>query len=108
MVGTPQLHRLLEVITAARAKTVLVGDPYQLGPVVARGGMFDQICDELPSSQRLSEAWRMRSSGKTARSARHCALTPPTPSGCEAVSFINKLSCRQPIRAAEWSAATTL
>ena len=44
----------------ARAKMVLVGDPYQLAPVKARGGMFEQLCDELPWTQRLSEVWRMR------------------------------------------------
>ncbi len=60
MVGTPQLTKLLAAATAARAKTVLVGDPYQLAPVKARGGMFEQLCDELPWSQRLSEVWRMR------------------------------------------------
>jgi AAA domain len=60
MVGTHELGRLLEATTAARAKTVLVGDPYQLAPVKARGGMFEQLCDELPWTQRLSQVWRMR------------------------------------------------
>jgi len=60
MVGTHELRRLLDATTAARAKTVLVGDPYQLAPVKARGGMFEQLCDELPWAQRLSHVWRMR------------------------------------------------
>jgi conjugative relaxase-like TrwC/TraI family protein len=60
MVGTHELRRLLEATTAARAKTVLVGDPYQLAPVKARGGMFEQLCDELAWTQRLSQVWRMR------------------------------------------------
>jgi ATP-dependent exoDNAse (exonuclease V) alpha subunit len=60
MVGTPELRRLLEVSTAARAKVVLVGDAYQLAPVKARGGMFEHLCDDLPWAQRLSEVWRMR------------------------------------------------
>ena len=60
MVGTHELRRLLEATTAARVKIVLVGDPYQLAPVKARGGMFEQLCDELPWAQRLSEVWRMR------------------------------------------------
>jgi ATP-dependent exoDNAse (exonuclease V) alpha subunit len=60
MVGTPELRRLLEASTAARAKMVLIGDLYQLAPVKARGGMFEQLCDDLPWSQRLSEVWRMR------------------------------------------------
>jgi hypothetical protein len=35
MVGTPELTALLAATSAARAKTVLVGDPYQLEPVQA-------------------------------------------------------------------------
>jgi conjugative relaxase-like TrwC/TraI family protein len=60
MVGTPDLRTLLAATTAARVKTVLVGDPYQLAPVKARGGMFEQLCAELPWGQRLSAVWRMR------------------------------------------------
>ena len=61
MVGTPDLkNALLRGQTAARAKLVLVGDAHQLAPVKARGGMFEQLCDELPWTQRLSEVWRMR------------------------------------------------
>src|SRR6516164_9920921 len=60
MVGTPELRRLLEASTTARAKIVLVGDAYQLSPVKARGGMFEHLCEDLPWSQRLSEVWRMR------------------------------------------------
>jgi conjugative relaxase-like TrwC/TraI family protein len=60
MVGAPELRRLLEASTAARAKMVLVGDAQQLSPVRARGGMFEHLCDDLPWSQRLSEVWRMR------------------------------------------------
>ena len=60
MVGTPELRRLLEASTTGRAKIVLVGDAYQLAPVKARGGMFEQLCDDLPWSQHLSQVWRMR------------------------------------------------
>jgi hypothetical protein len=60
MVATPDLRELLAAATAGRTKVVLVGDPYQLAPVKARGGMFEQLCDELPWAQRLSEVWRMR------------------------------------------------
>ena len=45
--------------TAAGAKTVLVGDAHQLAPVKARGGMFAQLCTDLPWTQHLSEVWRM-------------------------------------------------
>jgi conjugative relaxase-like TrwC/TraI family protein len=64
MVGTDELNKLLAATTAGRAKTVLVGDSYQLAPVKARGGMFEQLCDELPWAQRLSQVWRMREAGE--------------------------------------------
>jgi conjugative relaxase-like TrwC/TraI family protein len=60
MVGTNDLRQLLTATTAAGAKTVLVGDEHQLAPVKARGGMFAQLCDDLPWTQKLSEVWRMR------------------------------------------------
>jgi ATP-dependent exoDNAse (exonuclease V) alpha subunit len=69
MVGTQDLTTLLEVSTKARAKLVLVGDAHQLAPVKARGGMFEQLCDELPWTQRLSEVWRMRDTEE-----RHASL----------------------------------
>ena len=59
MVGTPELKKLLSCAAVGRAKMVLVGDAYQLSPVRARGGMFEQLCADLPWSQRLSEVWRM-------------------------------------------------
>ena len=83
MVGTHELRRLLEATTAARAKTVLVGDPYQLAPVKARGGMFEQLCDELPWAQRLSHVWRMRDPARARRlpGAARRARQPATQSG---------------------------
>jgi conjugative relaxase-like TrwC/TraI family protein len=60
MVGTPELAKLLSCAVFGRAKVVLVGDCYQLAPVLARGGMFEQLCGELPWSQRLVEVRRMR------------------------------------------------
>lgn len=59
MVGTDDLRRLLTATTTAKAKTVLVGDARQLAPVKARGGMFAQLCADLPWTQHLSEVWRM-------------------------------------------------
>jgi len=60
MVGTTDLCRLLTATTEAGAKTVLVGDDHQLAPVKARGGMFAQLCADLPWTQHLSAVWRMR------------------------------------------------
>jgi conjugative relaxase-like TrwC/TraI family protein len=59
MVGTDDLCHLLTASTRAGVKTVLVGDANQLAPVKARGGMFAQLCTDLPWTQRLSEVWRM-------------------------------------------------
>ncbi|BBY14403.1 MobF family relaxase [Mycobacterium marseillense] len=60
MVGTDDLRQLLTATTRAGVKTALVGDAHQLAPVKARGGMFAQLCTDLPWTQRLSEVWRMR------------------------------------------------
>jgi hypothetical protein len=59
MVGTDDLRQLLTATTEAGVKTVLVGDAHQLAPVRARGGMFAQLCSDLPWTQHLSEVWRM-------------------------------------------------
>ena len=59
MVGTGDLLKLLTATTRAGAKTVMVGDQHQLAPVKARGGMFAQLCTDLPWTQRLSAVWRM-------------------------------------------------
>ena len=60
MVGTDDLRQLLKHTTKAGIKAVLVGDAHQLAPVKARGGMFAQLCEDLPWTQKLSEVWRMR------------------------------------------------
>ncbi|KDE96718.1 ATPase AAA [Mycolicibacterium aromaticivorans JS19b1 = JCM 16368] len=68
MVGTDHWRQLLTATTTAGTKTVLVGDAHQLEPVKARGGMFAQLCDELPWAQRLSEVWRLRDPAERAAS----------------------------------------
>lgn len=68
MVGTDDLRQLLTATTKAGVKTVLVGDAHQLAPVKARGGMFAQLCADLPWTQHLSEVWRMRHSEERAAS----------------------------------------
>ncbi|WP_084055118.1 MobF family relaxase [Mycobacterium avium] len=60
LIGNNQLRELLTYTKPAGTKTLLVGDAHQLSPVRKRGGMFEQLCDDLPWSQRLSEVWRMR------------------------------------------------
>ena len=68
MVGTSDLHQLLTATTRASAKSVLVGDAHQLAPVKARGGMFAQLCEDLPWTQKLSEVWRMHDRDERAAS----------------------------------------
>ena len=68
MVGTDDLRQLVTATTAAGTKTVLVGDAHQLAPVKARGGMFAQLCADLPWTQHLSEVWRMRDPAERAAS----------------------------------------
>lgn len=60
LIGNNQLRDLLTFTTKAGTKTLLVGDAHQLAPVRKRGGMFEQLCADLPWAQRLSEVWRMR------------------------------------------------
>ena len=60
MLGTPKMRELLDATTGAGAKTLLVGDPHQLAPVKARGGMFEQMCTDAPWAQQLTEVWRLR------------------------------------------------
>ncbi|MGY4647676.1 MobF family relaxase [Mycobacterium sp. URHB0021] len=64
MVGSSELRELLSATTAAGTKTVLVGDAHQLAPVKSRGGMFDQLCGDLPWTQHLTEVWRMNDVGE--------------------------------------------
>jgi hypothetical protein len=68
MVGTDDLRQLLTSTTAVGTKTVLVGDAHQLAPVKARGGMFAQLCTDLPWTQHLSEVWRMQDPDERAAS----------------------------------------
>ncbi len=68
MVSTDHWRRLLTHTTASGTKTVLVGDAHQLAPVKARGGMFAQLCEDLPWTQHLSEVWRMHDPGERAAS----------------------------------------
>jgi conjugative relaxase-like TrwC/TraI family protein len=72
MVGTGDLCELLTATTKAHAKIVLVGDAHQLAPVKARGGMFAQLCDDLPWTQKLSEVWRMHDPEERAASLALC------------------------------------
>jgi conjugative relaxase-like TrwC/TraI family protein len=60
MIGTPELHKLMSAVTNAGAKLLLVGDQYQLAPVLSRGGMFEQLANDLPWTQKLEQVWRLK------------------------------------------------
>ncbi len=77
MVGTDDLRQLLAATTQAGAKTVLVGDASQLAPVKARGGMFAQLCTDLPWTQHLSEVWRMTTRKNAPRPSRCATANHP-------------------------------
>ena len=99
MVGTDDLRQLLTATTAAGTKTVLVGDAHQLAPVKARGGMFAQLCADLPWTQHLSEVWRMRDPEERAASL---ALRDggPGPIGARPSSWYpphDRLRCGDPV-----------
>lgn len=64
MVGTRQLHALLNHAADAGAKIVLVGDDKQL-PEIAAGGAFRALKDELPAIE-LSEVRRQGNSWERA------------------------------------------
>jgi Ti-type conjugative transfer relaxase TraA len=70
MVGTRQLHRIIEHTTTAGAKLVLVGDPAQLAEIEA-GGLFASLARrlghaELTENRRLTD----RAQQATARALR--------------------------------------
>lgn len=93
MVGTAELKKLLSCAVAGHAKIMLVCDPYQLAPVKARGGMFEQLCEELPWSQRLTEVWRLRDPAERDASL---ALRPrqPVAQSCRLVSHqYDRVAC---------------
>ena len=62
MVATRQLDRLTQLVGAAGAKLVLVGDDRQLGAICAPGGMFGALAQEfgaveLHQTHRFAHAW---------------------------------------------------
>ncbi|MCF4007769.1 relaxase domain-containing protein [Corynebacterium uropygiale] len=70
MVATPDIVRVLEVASAADARVVLVGDPYQYGAVKARGGMLATLAYELPDAVELTEVFRQKDAAEREASKR--------------------------------------
>ncbi len=66
MIGTPNLHRLIQLADQHQWRLVLVGDPRQL-QAVGRGGMFTELCNtgraiELEHVHRFAEPWEAEAS----------------------------------------------
>lgn len=60
MVGTPDINRILETVSAAGARVVFVGDPHQYGAVKQRSGMLATLAYELPDTVELTEVFRQK------------------------------------------------
>jgi hypothetical protein len=93
MVGTGDLRQLFTATTAANAKTVLVGDAHQLAPVKARGGMFAQLCNGLPWTQRLTEVWRACVTPRNAPPPSPYATAGPPPCAAPSTGTANMTGC---------------
>jgi conjugative relaxase-like TrwC/TraI family protein len=66
MLGTHDLHRLMDLARQNTWRLVLVGDPHQL-QAVGRGGMFTELCSsgrtiELEQIHRFSNPWEAAAS----------------------------------------------
>ncbi len=66
MIGTPNLHRLIELAERHHWRLALIGDPRQL-QAVGRGGMFTELCNtartiELEHVHRFTEPWEAAAS----------------------------------------------
>ncbi len=66
MIGTPNLHRLIELADQHHWRLALVGDPRQL-QAVGRGGMFTELCNtgraiELEHIHRFTQPWEAEAS----------------------------------------------
>ncbi len=66
MIGTPNLHRLIELADQHQWRLAVVGDPRQL-QAVGRGGMFTELCNtsrtiELEHVHRFTQPWEAEAS----------------------------------------------
>lgn len=68
MVATPDVERLLNVVTAAIAQVVLMGDPHQHSAVKARSGMLATFAHALPDTVELSEVFQQQNPAERATS----------------------------------------
>lgn len=60
MTGDRELHTVLGAALHAKAKVILVGDSYQLQPVLSAGGMFRDLSEQLPWTQTFGHVWRQK------------------------------------------------
>lgn len=60
MTGDRDLYELFKAAAAAHAKVILVGDSYQLQPVLQAGGLFRDLSEHLPWTQEFNTVWRQK------------------------------------------------
>lgn len=60
MTGDRDLFELFKAAAAAHAKVILIGDSYQLQPVLQGGGLFRDLSEQLPWTQAFSYVWRQK------------------------------------------------
>lgn len=58
MAGTADLAKILDAAHEADARLILTGDPAQLSPVRARGGLLESLGKVAPDTAKLSEVFR--------------------------------------------------
>ena len=108
-VGTHDVDRLTAHATAAGARVVLVGDPAQLDPVRAAGGMLALLADRLPAARlgtvhrftqpwEATASWQLRDGNPAALAAyAKAGRIHPAPNNEDALEAVH----------AQWAAATT-
>ncbi|MGD9622351.1 MAG: MobF family relaxase [Mycolicibacterium sp.] len=60
MTGDRELHAILGAALKAKSKVILVGDSYQLQPVLSAGGLFRDLSEQLPWTQTFGHVWRQK------------------------------------------------
>ena len=86
MIGTPNLHRLIELADSQHWRLALVGDPKQL-QAVGLGGMFTELCAstrtiELEHVHRFTQPWEAAASLLLRQGDPWALFGATDPAGC--------------------------
>lgn len=60
MTGDRDSFEIFKAAAHAHAKVILVGDSYQLQPVLQGGGLFRDLSEQLPWTQAFNYVWRQK------------------------------------------------